>query len=100
MAEIVAGKAARQDDVGALQREDLVALGRLLLQLACCMPQHPSLEYCAAHFSPELTHIIASLLLQHQEPILSWRQVGRTSSSAHPCTPGDLKPTPLVYAWG
>lgn len=72
--EILAGKASRQNDVAALQREDLQSLGHLLLQLACCAPQHVSLEQCAAQCSPELTHIVASLL-GHHEPITSWHQV-------------------------
>lgn len=74
VAEVLAGKAARQDDVAALQREDLAALGQLMLQLLCGSAQHPSLDQCAMYYSPELTHIVASLLGQSQEPIVSWHQ--------------------------
>ena len=72
--EMLSGRPSRHEDAHAMQREDFVGLGRLLLQLACCTPQHMSLEYCASHFSAELTRLIASLL-GHQEPITSWRQV-------------------------
>ena len=74
VAEILAGKAARQDDVAALQREDLASLGQLMLQLLCGSVQHPSLEQCAMYFSQDLAHIVASLLGHSQEPIVSWHQ--------------------------
>ena len=78
MGEILAGKAARQDDVAALQREDLTSLGQLMLQLLCGSSQHPSLEQCAMYFSQDLVHIVASLLGHSQEPIVSWHQVGKS----------------------
>lgn len=46
-----------------LQREDLAALGNLLLLLACVgrgVP--PSLDYLTAHFSREFCHVVAGLL--------------------------------------
>lgn len=97
MAEILAGKAARQDDVAALQREDLASLGQLMSQLLCGSAQHPSLEQCAMYFSQDLVHIVASLLGHSQEPIVSWHQ----ASSALPCSPlptfesleADVKPS-------
>lgn len=75
---MLAGRAARQDDVAALQREDLLALGQLMLQLLCGSAQHPSLDQCAIYYSHELTLVVASLLGQSQEPIVSWHQVSLT----------------------
>lgn len=50
-------------EAAALQRQDLVALGNLLLVLACAgRGAAPSLEYVTAHFSRELCHIVAGLL--------------------------------------
>lgn len=46
-----------------LQRNDLAALGNLLLLLACVgrgVP--PSLDYLTAHFSREFCHVVAGLL--------------------------------------
>ena len=83
MAEILAGNAARQDDVAALQREDLASLGQLVLLLLCGSAQHPSLEQCAMYFSQDLVHIVASLLGHSQEPIVSWHQ----ANSALPSSP-------------
>lgn len=74
MAEIVAGRAARQDDVASLQLEDLRAVGGILLQLACAALPHPSLEICAAQYSADFTRIVASLLGQQSAPIVNWRQ--------------------------
>jgi hypothetical protein len=46
-----------------LQRDDLAALGNLLLLLACVgRGAPPSLEYLTAHFSREFCHVVAGLL--------------------------------------
>ena len=75
VAEVIVGEAARRDDAALLQRADLVSLGRLLLAIACAS-QHATLDYCAAHFSPELTRVIATLLgMTEGGPLTSWRQV-------------------------
>lgn len=46
-----------------LQREDLAALGSLILLLACVgRGAPPSLEYLTAYFSREFCHVVAGLL--------------------------------------
>lgn len=46
-----------------LQREDLAALGNLMLLLACVgRGAPPSLEYLTAYFSREFCHVVAGLL--------------------------------------
>lgn len=79
LAEVLAGNAARQEDIAALQREDLALLGQLMLQLLCGSLQHPSLEQCSVYFSRELTQIVASLIGLSQDPIISWPQVSQLS---------------------
>lgn len=105
VAEVLGGKAARQDDVAALQGDDLLALGQLMLQLLCGTAHHPSIEHCAAYFSPELTHIVASLLGQSQTPFTSWHQVklcvshDKSSSPFPSCLQTLESPTGRVISW-
>eukprot|EP00898_Chlorokybus_atmophyticus_P005575 jgi/Chlat1/6018/Chrsp4S06201 len=51
------------EDPRILQIEDLVSIGRLLLALACGSTSNASLEFVAAHYSPELQRLISSLLM-------------------------------------
>jgi len=65
------------DEVLRMHCADLTALGQLLLSLACAgMTGAPSLELCAAHFSMELTRIVAALLASADGgQVTSWRQL-------------------------
>ena len=51
------------EDVAQLQRDDLTALGNLLLALACAgLTAMPSVEVVAAHCSAELTRVVLGLV--------------------------------------
>lgn len=62
--EALTGDLAVQEDITNLQRNDLLALGHLLLSLACSglSPSQHSLDYCSQHYSPDLVRVIATLL--------------------------------------
>ncbi|KAI3433530.1 hypothetical protein D9Q98_003340 [Chlorella vulgaris] len=64
-------------DVAQLQRDDLAALGNLLLLLACVgRGAPPSLEYLTAQFSRELCHVVAGLLASAEgSGFASWRSL-------------------------
>lgn len=66
-----------QDDPHHMHRLELSALGQLLLTLACAgIAPSPTLDACAAHYSIELTRIIAALLASAEGGQLnSWRQL-------------------------
>ena len=72
--EVFAEPAGLQD-TAQLHREDLSALGHLLLVLACVgRGASPSLDYLTAHFSRDFCHAVAGLLASAEgEP---WRTVG------------------------
>lgn len=77
--------APRHSPVLQLQREDLAALGNLLLLLACVgrgVP--PSLDYLTAHFSRELCHVVAGLLAA-SEGAPAWGHCGLLDYCPHPC---------------
>ncbi|PRW58104.1 PAB-dependent poly(A)-specific ribonuclease subunit 3 [Chlorella sorokiniana] len=68
---------AGYQDMPQLQRDDLAALGNLLLLLACVgrgVP--PSLDYLTAHFSREFCHVVAGLLAASEgSGFASWRSL-------------------------
>lgn len=73
----VLSEAAGYQDVPQLQREDLAALGNLLLLLACVgRGAAPSLDYLTAHFSREFCHVVAGLLASAEgSGFASWRSL-------------------------
>ncbi len=91
MADVMAGEISSREELHALQREDLTAVGRLLLVLACAGAP-PSLDYVAAGFSQGLTRTISALLASSQgSSFASWQQVPSPWSLClnwrhhHPC---------------
>lgn len=58
-----------------LQRDDLAALGNLLLLVACLgRGAPPSLDYLTAHFSRDFCHVVAGLLASSEGTgFASWR---------------------------
>lgn len=77
LAELLAGVPGSAEEQWALQREDLAAVGRLILVLACAGAPVATLDACAAVCSAELTRLLGALL---EAPgggsFQSWRQVG------------------------
>ena len=74
--ELMAADIGSREELAALQREDLAAAGRSLLLLACAGAPVPSLDLCAAGFSPTLTRTLGALLASPQgSPLGSWQQV-------------------------
>ncbi|KAK9820130.1 hypothetical protein WJX72_006407 [[Myrmecia] bisecta] len=66
----------QREDIGQLQRDDLAAVGRLLLVLACSGTQSASLDFCSMHFSADLTRVIGALLAANEGGGLqNWRQL-------------------------
>lgn len=56
-------------DVGHFQREDLLALGKLILSLACRSPLalesiSEVLEYATSQYSPDVCKLLASFFLR------------------------------------
>ncbi|EIE26025.1 hypothetical protein COCSUDRAFT_61018 [Coccomyxa subellipsoidea C-169] len=80
VADVMAGEISSREELHALQREDLTAVGRLLLVLACAGAP-PSLDYVAAGFSQGLTRTISALLASSQgSSFASWQQVAAVMS--------------------
>ena len=71
--EVFAEPQTLQQDTAQLHREDLSALGHLLLVLACVgRGASPSLDYLTAHFSRDFCHAVAGLLASAEgEPALA-----------------------------
>jgi len=76
MMEALGGEVDR-DDLHHLHRQDLSAVGQLMLTLACVgISPSPSLDVCAAHYSMEFTRIVAALCASADGGQLgSWRQL-------------------------
>ena len=78
LAELLAGEPGSPEEQWALQREDLAAVGRLILVLACAGAPVATLDACAAVCSAELTRLLGALLdAPGGGTFQSWRQVGR-----------------------
>ncbi|KAG1651820.1 hypothetical protein FOA52_008453, partial [Chlamydomonas sp. UWO 241] len=71
------GETQDPEDLHHLHRAELTALGQTLLSLVCAgMNGTPSLDVCAAHYTIELTRIVAALLASAEGGQLSsWRQL-------------------------
>ncbi|PNW78145.1 hypothetical protein CHLRE_10g465850v5 [Chlamydomonas reinhardtii] len=65
------------EETALLQRQDISAMGGLLLTLCCAgAGPAPSLELAAAHYSPELARFVgAALAAADGGPLGSWRQL-------------------------
>jgi len=75
LAELLAGEPGSAEEQWALQREDLGAVGRLLLVLACAGSPVASLEAAAAACTAELTRLLGALLdAPAGGSLQSWRQ--------------------------
>ena len=75
VADVMAEEISSREELHALQRDDLTAVGRLLLVLACAGAP-PSLDYVAASFSQGLTRTLSALLASSQgSAFASWQQV-------------------------
>ncbi|WIA17811.1 hypothetical protein OEZ85_009321 [Tetradesmus obliquus] len=72
--EVVPGNS---EDLLALQRDDVVAMGQLLLQLACAVGSlpAPNLDFAAAHYSAEFVRLLVLLLGVADGGGFSWRAV-------------------------
>ncbi|BDA44294.1 PAN2-PAN3 deadenylation complex subunit pan3 at C-terminar half [Coccomyxa sp. Obi] len=80
VADVMAGEISSREELHALQRDDLTAVGRLLLVLACAGAP-PSLDYVAASFSQGLTRTLSALLASSQgSAFASWQQVAAVMS--------------------
>ncbi len=67
------------EELHALQREDLTAIGRLLLMLACSSTS-PSLDTVAATYSQGFVRAVSALLASAQgTSFSSWQQVHFTN---------------------
>ena len=85
VADLMAADIGSREELAALQREDLAAVGRSLLLVACAGAPMPSLDLCAAGFSPALTRTLSGLLASPQgSPLGSWQQVGESRRT--PCS--------------
>jgi PAB-dependent poly(A)-specific ribonuclease subunit 3 len=89
--EVISGEAltggAQTRDVSVSQRNDLAALGNLIIELACesigggvssggHQQQPASLDYLAAHYSRELAHVVAGLLAcRDNMGFAGWKQL-------------------------
>jgi PAB-dependent poly(A)-specific ribonuclease subunit 3 len=65
------------NDISRAQREDLSALGSLLLTLACAAKNAtPTLDALSSHFSREFCHVVAGLLASSEgSGFASWRSL-------------------------
>ncbi|WIA38117.1 hypothetical protein OEZ86_001478 [Tetradesmus obliquus] len=79
VAEALTGEVvpANSEDLLALQRDDVVAMGQLLLQLACAVGSlpAPNLDFAAAHYSAEFVRLLVLLLGVADGGGFSWRAV-------------------------
>ncbi|KAG2482584.1 hypothetical protein HYH03_018468 [Edaphochlamys debaryana] len=72
---LMGGEAPGPEELQMLMRQDLTAMGGLLLTLCCAgAGPAPSLDLVAAHFSPELVRLLGALLAAADGgPLGSWR---------------------------
>lgn len=75
VADTLGAPPSSREELQQQQREDLAALGHLLLTLTCMgSGLRPSLDNCMAHYSMDLTRIISALLASPEGGGLgSWR---------------------------
>lgn len=75
VADLMAEDISSHEELHALQREDLTAIGRLLLMLACSS-MAPSLDTVAATYSQGFVRALSALLASAQgTSFSSWQQV-------------------------
>lgn len=78
LAEALAGDVnLSQEELLQAQRDDVMAMGQLLLTLACSAGgvSVPNLDFAAAHFSPDFVRCLALLLGAGEGGAFSWRHV-------------------------
>ncbi|KAK9830883.1 hypothetical protein WJX81_001688 [Elliptochloris bilobata] len=81
--ELLVGEPGSPEEQWALQREDLCAVGHLIMCLACAGAAMPSLEACAAVCSAELTRLVGALMdAPHGGTLQSWRQLSSALGDA------------------
>eukprot|EP00879_Flechtneria_rotunda_P012154 GHRR01012694.1.p1 GENE.GHRR01012694.1~~GHRR01012694.1.p1 ORF type:complete len:873 (+),score=416.93 GHRR01012694.1:315-2933(+) len=79
VAEALTGEvvSSSSEELMQLQRDDVLAMGQLLLQLACAagnLPT-PSLDFASMHYSPEFVRLLMLLLGVADGGAFSWRAV-------------------------
>eukprot|EP00878_Enallax_costatus_P043494 GHUV01051497.1.p1 GENE.GHUV01051497.1~~GHUV01051497.1.p1 ORF type:complete len:204 (-),score=54.80 GHUV01051497.1:379-990(-) len=79
VAEALTGEVVPQnsEDLTQLQRDDVVAMGQLLLQLACAVntSSAPSLDFASMHYSMEFVRLLVMLLGVADGAAFNWRAV-------------------------
>ena len=84
MADLMAEEISSHEELHALQREDLTAIGRLLLMLACSSTA-PSLDTVAVTYSQAFVRALSALLASAQgNSFSSWQQVCPTCCAHAP----------------
>ena len=83
VADLMSEEISSHEELNALQRKDLTAIGRLLLlMLGCCSSVH-SMDALAATYSEGLVRAVSALLASVQgTSFSSWQQV---SPACHVC---------------
>ena len=75
VADLMSEEVSSHEELHVLQREDLTAIGRLLLVLACASTA-PSLDAVASSFSQSFVRALSALLAAAQgTSVSSWQQV-------------------------
>ncbi|GMH37265.1 hypothetical protein BSKO_05138 [Bryopsis sp. KO-2023] len=80
---VLEGDRTQNQDITLLHRQDLTALGKLMLNLACAGrdPGLSPLDHCAIHYSMDLVRLISSLLASAEDGHLSsWRHLAAALS--------------------
>ncbi|CAK0773929.1 hypothetical protein CVIRNUC_004116 [Coccomyxa viridis] len=75
VADLMSEEISSHEELNALQRKDLTAIGRLLLMLGCCCTA-PTMDALAATYSEGLVRAVSALLASVQgTSFSSWQQV-------------------------
>lgn len=81
--DVLDGERLRSEDMGTLQRVDLSAVGKLLLNIATvgCEIGIAPLDYCALHYSVDLVRLISALMTSAEgSDLRSWRHLAAALS--------------------
>ena len=75
VADLMSEEISSHEELNALQRKDLTAIGRLLLMLGCCSTA-PSMDALASTYSESFVRAVSALLASVQgTSFSSWQQV-------------------------
>ena len=82
VADLMSEEISSHEELNALQRKDLTAIGRLLLMLGCCSSA-PTMDALAATYSESLVRAVSALLASVQgTSFSSWQQVSPACACA------------------